>query len=67
MVENYSEIENLILQVYNNLYIKDKIYLLTNIKFIKQSINKENYIGSGDDINKCKWKSNCIKWWEFGL
>ena len=50
-VENYSESENLILKDYDKLKIKDKIYYLTNIKFVKQSINKENDNGSGDDIN----------------
>ena len=50
-VENYSESENLILQDYDNLEIKDKIFLLTNIKFIKQYINKKNNKETADDIN----------------
>ena len=39
--------------------IKDKIYLLTNIKFIEQSINKINNNEIGDD-NIGNWNENPI-------
>ena len=51
-VENYSESEHLLLEDSDNLAIKDKIYLLTNIKFIILTFNNKNKNEIRDDGNE---------------